>query len=139
MFSFLVVVTSLVPTTEPPTTKPPTTEPPTTEPPNDCLTDESSKFLYRFIFMSCFSFSFFLLNFSVVKWKRPIIWNCGAHYCYSFTDHLYCHLSIDYIHMCMYIFTDTILYIICTDCKIMSVDSWLILASFAFISYRYWF
>uniref|UniRef100_A0A4W2FCZ3 Ig-like domain-containing protein n=1 Tax=Bos indicus x Bos taurus TaxID=30522 RepID=A0A4W2FCZ3_BOBOX len=49
------VVTSLVPTTEPPTTKPPTTEPPTTEPPNDCLTDESSKFLYRFIFMSCFS------------------------------------------------------------------------------------
>uniref|UniRef100_A0A452EC73 Ig-like domain-containing protein n=1 Tax=Capra hircus TaxID=9925 RepID=A0A452EC73_CAPHI len=30
-----------------------TTEPPTTEPPNDCLTDESSKFLYRFVFMSC--------------------------------------------------------------------------------------
>uniref|UniRef100_A0A8C6DJG4 Ig-like domain-containing protein n=1 Tax=Moschus moschiferus TaxID=68415 RepID=A0A8C6DJG4_MOSMO len=43
------------PTTEPPTTEPPTTEPPTTEPPNDCLTDESGKFLYRFAFMSCFS------------------------------------------------------------------------------------
>ena len=66
-FSFLVVVTAAVPTTESPTT----------EPPDDCLTDESSKFLFRFAFMSCFSLSFFLIYLSFeLLWFKVEKTNC---------------------------------------------------------------